>query len=332
MSEKIVLITDYTWPSTDPEAEVLARIGAKILVAQSGAEEELLELVPQADAILTCFADVTPKVIEAGHKLQVVGRYGIGVDNIAVDTATSLGIPVTNVPVYCADEVAEHVLALLFASARAICKYDKAIRLDNWDLATGTPMYRIRGRTLGILGFGHIGRTLASKAESLGVRIIAYDPYIDEAAVTFPKVELVGIDDIFSQADFLSVHTPLIPQTEGLIDEARLRTMKSNAIIVNCARGAIIDHQALERALREGWIAAAAADVFEPEHLDPDHPLFALPNLIATPHVAFYSEESVAELEIKAAENVAAVLSGRRPEAVVNAEVLDLPRWSHLKY
>ena len=143
MSEKIVLITDYTWPSTDPEAEVLARIGAKILVAQSGAEEELLELVPQADAILTCFADVTPKVIEAGHKLQVVGRYGIGVDNIAVDTATSLGIPVTNVPVYCADEVAEHVLALLFASARAICKYDKAIRLDNWDLATGTPMYRI---------------------------------------------------------------------------------------------------------------------------------------------------------------------------------------------
>ena len=331
MSEKIVLITDYTWPSTDPEAEVLARIGANILVAQSGTEEEFLELVPQADAILTCFADVTPGVIKAGHKLQVIGRYGIGVDNIAVDTATSLGIPVTNVPVYCADEVAEHVLALLLASARAVCKYDKAIRLNNWELVTGTPMYRIRGRTLGILGFGHIGRTLALKAQSLGVRIIAHDPYIDEGVVTDQKVELVGIEDVFCQWDFLSVHTPLVPQTQGLIDEARLRSMKSTAIIVNCARGAIIDHHALERALREGWIAAAAADVFEPEHLVPDHPLLALPNLIATPHVAFYSEESVAELEIKAAENVAAILSGRRPEAVVNAEVLDLPRWSHLK-
>jgi D-3-phosphoglycerate dehydrogenase len=331
MSERIVLITDYTWPSTQPEAEVLAKIGAKLLIAQSGTEEEIVELVPQADAILTCFADVTPPVIQAGHKLQVIGRYGIGVDNIAVDTATSLGIPVTNVPVYCADEVAEHTLALLFSSARGVCRYDKAVRLDNWDLATGSPMYRIRGRTLGILGFGHIGRTLALKTQGLGMRVIAHDPYIDEGALTDHQVEMVSIDDLFSMADFLTVHTPLVPQTRGLIDESRLRSMKSTATIINCARGAIIDHQALERALRKGWIAAAAGDVFEPEHLDPDHPLLALPNLIATPHVAFYSEESVLDLEIMAAENVAAILSGSRPAAVVNPEVLDLPRWSHLQ-
>lgn len=330
MSEIIVLITDYTWPSTQPEAEVLAKIGAKLLIAQSGTEEELLELVPEADAILTCFADVTPQVIQAGHKLQVIGRYGIGVDNIAVDTATSLGIPVTNVPVYCADEVAEHTLALLLASARSVCKYNAAMRLDNWDLGEGAPIQRIRGRTLAILGFGHIGRTLARKARGFDMRIIVHDPYIDEGTLTDTHVEAVKMDDLFAQADFLTVHTPLTPQTRGLIDEDRLRSMKSTAILINCARGAIIDYQALERALREGWIAGAAADVFEPEYLASDHPLLALPNLIATPHVAFYSEESVLELEVQAAQNVAAILSGRRPATVVNPEVLDLPRWSHL--
>lgn len=331
MSERIVLVTDYTWPSTEPEAEVLARIGAKLIVADSGTEKELLELVPKADAILTCFAEVSPKVIQAGNQLQVIGRYGIGVDNIAVDTATSLGIPVTNVPVYCADEVAEHTLALLLASARSICRYDTAIRIDNWNLSTGAPMYRMHGRTLGILGFGHIGRTLAIKAQGFGMRIIVHDPYIDAGMVTEDQVEAVSMNNLFSEADFLSVHTPLAPQTRGLIDEARLRSMKSTAIVVNCARGAIIDHIALERALREGWIAAAAGDVFEPEHLSPDHPLLALPNLIVTPHVAFYSEESVRDLEVKAAENVAAILAGRRPNAVVNPEVFDLPRWAHLQ-
>jgi len=332
MPDKTVLVTDYTWSSTDPEAAVLAEVGAKLAIAREGTEEELLALVRDADAILTCFALVPASVIRAGEKLQVVGRYGIGVDNIAVAEATRLGIPVTNVPAYCLDEVAEHALALLLALARKINIYDRAVHHDNnWTLQSGMPMYRIRGRTLGILGFGKIGQTLAQKARGLGLRVIACDPTMDPVSVWQRGAEPVVLDDLFAESDFLSIHAPSTPETHQLVNAARLRRMKLAAFVINTARGAIVDQEALFTALREGWIAGAALDVCVPERLPADHPLLTLPNLIATPHVAFYSEESVLELEVKAARNVAAILSGRRPESVVNPEVLDLPRWAHLR-
>jgi D-3-phosphoglycerate dehydrogenase len=332
MADRTVLVTDYTWPSTDPEAAVLAEVGAKLLLAREGTEDELLSLVRHADAILTCFAQVPASVIRAGERLQVVGRYGIGVDNIAVAEATRLGIPVTNVPAYCLDEVAEHALALLLALARKINVYDRAVHQDsNWALQSGMPMYRIKGRTLGILGFGKIGQTLAQKARGLGLRIIVHDPTMGETAVRQHGAEPVSLDDLFTRSDFLSIHAPATPETRQLVNEARLRRMKPTAYLINTARGAIIDQEALFIALREGSIAGAALDVFVPERLPGDHPLLTLPNLIATPHVAFYSEESVLELEVKAARNVAAILSGRRPESIVNPEVLTLPRWAHLR-
>jgi D-3-phosphoglycerate dehydrogenase len=331
MPEKIVLVTDYTWSSTDEEAKVLAEIGAKLLIAQTGSEEELLSLIPQADAILTCFKKVSATVIRAGQKLQVVGRYGIGVDNIAVDEATRLGIPVTNVPAYCLDEVAEHVMALLLASARGVCRYNGAIREGNWALQTGMPMFRVRGRTLGITGFGKIGQTLATKARGFGLRLLVYDPYVSPETVREHNAELVSLEDLLAQADFVSLHTPLTPETRDLINADRLRRMKPTAFLINTSRGGIIDHPALLQALQENWIAGAALDVFDPEPLPADHPLLGLPNLIATPHVAFYSEESVLELEVLAARNVAAILAGERPASVVNPEVLKLPRWAHLR-
>jgi D-3-phosphoglycerate dehydrogenase / 2-oxoglutarate reductase len=330
LGDKIVLITDYTWPSTEPEANVLAEAGAGLVIANAGGEEELLTLVPQADAILTCFAQVSAKVIRAGSKLQVIGRYGIGVDNIAVDEATRQGIPVTHVPAYCLDEVAEHAMALILACARKVCRYDSAVRAGNWTLKTGAPISRIRGRTLGILGFGKIGRVLAAKAQGFGMRILAHDPFVNDDAIRQHHAEPAGLDDVITQADFLSLHTPLTPKTRGIVGEGRLHRMKPTAFVINTARGALIDQEALFRALREGWIAGAALDVFEPERLPSDHPLLSLPNLIATPHVAFYSEESVLDLQVKAARNVAAILSGRYPDAVVNPEVLELPRWAHL--
>src|SRR2546423_9728222 len=166
MTEKIVLVTDYTWPSPAPEAEVLARVGAKLLIAQTGSEAELLALVPQADAILTCFKKVSADVVRAGKNLQVIGRYGIGVDNIAVEEATRLGIPVTNVPAYCLDEVAEHALAMLLAFARNICHYNNAIRTGDWSLNRERKLFRVNGKVLVIIGFGKIGRTLAAKAQA----------------------------------------------------------------------------------------------------------------------------------------------------------------------
>src|SRR6185436_5265307 len=161
MSEKVVLVTDYTWPDTAVEEAVLQTANAKLLIAQVGDENELLSLVPQADAILTCFKKVSAAVVRAGERLQVIGRYGIRVDNIAVDEATRLGIPVTNVPAYCLDEVAEHALALLLACARNIPHYNTAIRADDWALNAQRPLFRVRGKTLGIIGFGKIGQTLA---------------------------------------------------------------------------------------------------------------------------------------------------------------------------
>jgi D-3-phosphoglycerate dehydrogenase / 2-oxoglutarate reductase len=319
----IVLVTDHTWPSVEPEAAVLARVGARIVEARTGEEDELVDLVADADAILTCFAKVTARVIRAGARLQVVGRYGIGVDNIAVEEATRLGIPVTNVPAYCLDEVAEHALALLFALARKTGAYDRAVRDGEWSLATGAPMFRIAGKTLGIVGFGKIGRTLARKARALGLEVIAHDPGATD-------VESVSLEELAERSDFVSVHTPLTPETRGLIGEAILRRMKPTAFVINTARGGIVDQDALLRALDEGWIAGAGIDVFVPERLPPEHPLLARENLVATPHVAFYSEESVVELETLAAENVAAILSGRRPHALVNPEVLELERWAHL--
>ncbi len=328
--DKAVLVTDHTWPSTEPEARILAEVGARLVEAKDGDEAELLALVPEADAILTCFAHVTPEVVRAGLKLQVIGRYGIGVDNIAVDQATCCGIPVTNVPAYCLDEVAEHALALMLACARKVCRYDAAVREGEWALRTGMPIYRVHGRTLGILGLGKIGQTLAGKARGLGLRLMACDPYQPRDVFEQHGVEPVGLDDLFARADFVSVHMPLTSETRQLVNAERLRRMRPSAFLVNTSRGGVIDQEALLRALAEGWIAGAALDVFEPERLPADHPLLAQPNLIATPHVAFYSEESVVELEVKAAQNVAAILAGRRPASVVNPQVLALPRWAHL--
>ena len=331
MPDKIVLVTDTTWPSTAPEAKVLAKVGATLLLAQTGSEEELLALVPQADAILTCFKKVSAAVIAAGPKLQVVGRYGIGVDNIAVDEATRLGIPVTNVPAYCLDEVAEHVMALILACARQVIRYNAAVHAGTWSLKTGMPLFRVRGQALGIIGFGKIGRTLAAKARAFGMRVLVYDPRAKPEALRDQGAQPVSLEALLAQADFVSTHTPLTPATRGLINAERLRSMKPTAYLINTARGAIIDPMALLRALREGWIAGAAADVFDPEPIPGDHPLLQLPNFIVTPHVAFYSEQSIVDLETLAAENVAAILAGRRPAAVVNPEVLALPRWAHLK-
>ena len=331
MPDKIVLVTDITWPSTAPEAKVLEAVGARLLLAQTGSEEELLALVPQADAILTCFKKVSAAVIRAGPKLQVVGRYGIGVDNIAVDEATRLGIPVTNVPAYCLDEVAEHVMALILACARQVVRYNAAVHAGTWSLKTGMPMFRVRGRALGIVGFGKIGRTLAEKAQAFGMRVLAHAPRANPESLRAHGVQPASLEELLHEADFVSIHTPLTPATRGLMNAERLRSMKLTAYLINTARGAVIDPAALLQALREGWIAGAAVDVFDPEPIPADHPLLQLPNFIVTPHAAFYSEESIVDLETLAAQNVAAILSGRRPAAVVNPEVLGLPRWAHLR-
>jgi len=315
-----VLITDITWPDTAIEDAVLARVGAQTVLAETGEEDELVELVRDADAILTCFAPVTPLVIAAGRRLRVVGRYGVGTDNIAVEEATRRGLPVTNVPVYCTDEVAEHVLGMLLALVRGFALYDRAVRAGNWSLGVGLPTRRVAGSTLGVIGFGAIGQTVARKARGLDMKVIAHDA--DEARVREAGVEPVALDELARRADAISVHVPLLDSTRHLVDAEFLKAMKPTAYLLNAARGAIVDLDALAKALADGTIAGAGIDVFEPERIPADHLLLQQDRLLATPHTAFYSEESMRDLARHAAENVAAVLRGEQPAATVNRDAL----------
>jgi D-3-phosphoglycerate dehydrogenase / 2-oxoglutarate reductase len=326
-----VVVTDHPWPSVEAEQEILGRVGACMRFADSPGGADLEALVSDADAILTCFGQVGPAVVRAGTRLKVIARYGIGVDNIAVDTATENGILVTNVPSYCQDEVTDHALAMILAFARQLVTFDRGVRDGDWSLEQlRHPVRRIRGATLGIVGLGKIGVLLASKARALGFGVIAHD--IDAASArSHDEVELVSLEELARRADYVSLHLPLVEATRNLVDEAFLRTMKPTAFLINTARGGVVDQDALGLALREGWIAGAALDVFTPERIPSDDPLLSLPNVIATPHVAYYSAESLLDLGRLAAENVAAVLAGERPASVVNPEVLALERWRGLR-
>ncbi len=313
-----ILVTDHPAPRTDIEAALLAPIGGRLVIAESGSEEELLSLVGEADAILTCFRLVTPAVVRAGERLQAIGRYGVGVDNIAVDVATERGIVVTNVPVYCVDEVAEHAIALLLTLARRTAMYDASVRSGGWDLAIGIPMHRIAGSVLGVVGFGHIGRAVAHRGRGLGMRVLVADRSAHASDVAASGAELVDLDRLLLDSDAVSLHVPLTPDTRHLLDAHRIGRMKRGAFLINCARGAVVDLDALGAALADGRLAGAGLDVFDPERLPVDHPLMTLPTAVLTPHVAFYSEESIAELQRRATENIVAVLTGRPPASVVN--------------
>jgi D-3-phosphoglycerate dehydrogenase len=321
--DRFVLITDYAWPNVDIERDVLRKAGAKVIVAKTGEEEELLELAPRADAIITCWKSVNSAVLDAAPHCRIVSRYGIGLDNIAVDHATQLGILVTNVPDYCFDEVSEHAMALLLACARKVAFFSRNTHRGIWDLKAGQPIYRLRGQTLGLLGYGNIARALVPKALGFGMRVIVHDilpppPETLPEGVTFiPELEA-----LLRESDFVSLHLPLTDSTQRIMNADRLRMMKSSAYLINTSRGGVIDQEALCQALGEGWIAGAALDVMDPEPPPPDHPLLGMDRLIATPHASFYSETSIEELQRRAAEHVAEVFAGRIPPCLVNPNVL----------
>ncbi|MCY4108540.1 MAG: C-terminal binding protein [Chloroflexi bacterium] len=318
-----VLITDYVWPNTNVEREVLERIGAEAIEAVGPDEERLAELAADCDAILTCFAKVTDKVIRSAPNLQVVARYGVGVDNISVDTATALGIPVTYVPDYCIEEVADHSMALLLTLARSVVNLNAGVRSGGWDPSLGRPVYRFRGKVVGIVGYGRIGRAVAARARAFGFEIAVHDPYL--TADMFPAGQaptFVSFDELLATSDFVSVHTPLTTDTRHLIGEPELKKMKSSAFLINTCRGPVIDEYALAQALDGGELAGAGIDVLEGEPPPSDHPIRSARNAVITPHTAFYSEESLHELQRRTAQCAADVLSGKVPENIYNADAL----------
>lgn len=325
-----VLITDYVWPSTDPERAVLEAGGASVVVAPDGEESTLVELARDADAIMTCFANVTDNVVRAAERCIVIGRFGVGVDNIAVDTATELGIAVTYVPDYCVEEVSDHVMALLHTWNRKIALFDRSVKERGWGSQPLTMrMMRLRGKTMGIVGFGRIGQAVAAKARAFGLHVLATDPVVPAESVEALGGRMVDLATLLSESDFISLHAPLNDDTRNLIGRNELEMMKQDAFLINAARGPLVDEAALYDALKSESISGAGLDVMVENSPPRDHPLLSLENIIITPHVAFFSQESTLELEQRAAAEVVSVMQGRMPDNLVNPAVLEHPNPRH---
>ena len=319
MSKYRVLITDYAWPDLELEREILAAADVELLVSPAQDAATLSQLAADVDGILTCWAVISRQVIEAAGSLRGITRMGIGLDNIDLEECTRRGIPVTNVPDYCQQEVAEHTLALLLALARNIGIYHQQGRAGVYSRDNGPPLRRIEGATLGLVGLGRIGRQVAVLARAIGLRVIATRRDLSQLEA---NVELLPLDQVLAESDFLSLHLPLTDDTSQMIGAPQLALMKPGSFLVNTARGGLLDHQALAAALQSGQLAGAALDVQEPEPPPLDQPPYNHPHVIVTPHTAFVSEQSLFDLRSRSARQIVQCLEGDRPDNLVNPEVI----------
>lgn len=310
-----VVITDYVWESLDVEHRTLDAL-ADIVALKTKKPDEFLHEAADCDALLNTYAGpITAQDMARMPKCRIIARYGIGVDTIDLGAATAAGIIVTNNPTYCIEEVAEHTMALLLACARKVAFYDRMVRAGRWEVPPGKPMFRLVGRTLGLVGFGNIARQVAARAAAFGMRVLFFDPFVKEGS---GKTDL---EKLLAESDFLSLHPPLTPQTRKMINEEALAKMKPTAFLINCARGPVVDTDALVRALDAKRIAGCALDTVDPEPLPNPHPLRGRENVILLPHAAWYSEQAMAGLQAGAPGEVRRVLSGEWPVNVVNRDV-----------
>lgn len=323
MSEQrpIVAVADIVFPNLNQARAVLSKIGAELRMASEATPEAILQVSRDADALLVTYAKITAEMIRQMKNCRIVSRFGIGVDNVDLAAATEAGIVVTKVPDYCLDEVSDHAMALLLAAARKIPFSNAQVHAGQWQMKSAVPIHRLRGSVLGLVGFGRIPQLVAPKGKAFGFRVVAYDPYIPANVFAQAGVESVSFDELLKISDFVSIHTPLMPETNRLFRAETFQKMKPTAYLVNTARGPIVDEADLARALDAGQLAGAALDVMTKEP-PTGSPLLGRANVILTPHTSFYSEESLIDLETKAAEEVVRVLSKQPPRNPVNPEVL----------
>lgn len=311
MTAKVVL-TDQVFPDTTTEEQILTAAGAELTKLQDASPESIREAAADADALITTYAAIDAETIASFGNCKVIARYGIGVDNIDLEAAKNAGIAVTNVPDYCVEEVADHTMALILALARKLVPGHASLLEGGWGITAVRPLHRIRGRRLGLVGYGNIGRAVAERATAFGMKVSVYDPYLGaDRAGALVNLE-ADLDEMLAASDVVSIHAPLTDSTRGLFNTSRIAAMKAGTILVNTSRGPIVRLTAVLDALRSGHLSGAGLDVFEQE--PPDAALLeGVPNLIATPHAAFYSEEAIRESQIKAATCVTAVLKGDEP-------------------
>jgi D-3-phosphoglycerate dehydrogenase len=313
-----VVITDCDHGSIEEEKEEFSRIGAELILAQVKEEKDLIRACKEADGLINQYSLLTRNVLEQLPKCKVLARYGVGVDSIDLKAATDLGIIVANVPDYCMDEVAAQTIAMILTLIRKTVFFDRKVKSGKWDFHQGVPIHRTNGKTLGLIGCGKIGLEVAKRISVFGVKVITFDPYLDKAP---EGVELKDFDTVLKESDFISIHCPLNDSTRHLIGEKEFKKMEKKPLLVNTSRGPIIDEKALIRALKEGLVSGAGLDVLEKEPPDPQSPLLQMENVVLSPHIGFYSEESISELKRRTAKHVADVLMGKWPGSVVNREV-----------
>jgi D-3-phosphoglycerate dehydrogenase len=315
-----VVTTDLLRP-TIPEEAILKEAGASLTYGDAKTEAELIELTQDADAIIDVYAPITAKVINSLKKCRIIVRRGIGYDSVDVAAATAKGIPVANVQDYCIEEVADHTMALLLSVARRVVKGVKQIESGGWNFRALLPVPALKESTLGLVGFGKIPRAVAERAKCFGLEIQTSDPFIPPEMAAEHSVKLVSLEELVKSSDFISVHAPLNEKTRGMISQREFAVMKPSAVLINTARGPVVDEAALIEALKSGRIAAAALDVMTKEPPDPDNPLRKMDNVILTPHLAWYSERSARLAGEKAGQDIVRVFNGYFPKYLVNPDV-----------
>jgi D-3-phosphoglycerate dehydrogenase len=319
MPRPLIAITDSPFPSLDPAKAALARLDPEYRIAKSASPEDILSVASDADAVLVTYAKLTGDLLRQLKRCKAIGRFGLGVDNIDLPAAKELGISVNYVPDYCLREVSDHAMALLLALARKIPLSNKLVQAGRWEVPPITPLRRLDGQVLGLVGFGNIPRALAPKAKAFGLRVVTHDPYVSADALAKAAVEDASFDALLGMSDFVSVHAPLMPATRGLINADAFRKMKKGAYLINTARGPLVDEAALIAALDSGHLGGAALDVVTTEPLAKNSALLNRDNVILTPHTGFYSVEALEELQTKCASDVARVLSGEKAVYPISA-------------
>lgn len=319
----IVLVTDVDWEGLESETRHLGELGYDIVLAPDAREDTLAELAGRAKIILVCFATLTPAVISRATQTTAIFRYGAGVDNIAVESATQAGIPVFNVPDYCIDEVADHALLLMLSLYRQLPEQLETMRRGGWSMPQAYPT-RLRGQTLGLLGMGRTGQAFARRALSLGMRVV----YTSSERPLPPDLDAErreNLEELLAESDCVSLHVPLTPETYQSVDTQFFSLMKPSSLLLNVSRGGLVDTDALTDALRGGIIAGAGLDVTDPEPLPASHPLRSLRQCLITPHFAYRSHEALTELRERISQGAAAHLRGRDPEQFVSRANGDTP-------
>ena len=322
-----VVVTDYIEPDLNWEAQEMAQRGLEFLTYQLkfAPNSDVIAATRDADVVIVNMVPISSEIISKWERCRLVIRHGVGYDNVDVAALEKAGIPLCYIPDYCAEEVAEQAIALLLACGRRLAASRRALDISSargaWDFAETVPIYRMAGQTLGIIGCGRIGSLVFGKLRSFGFKFLICDPYLSEERKEELGIEVVDKETVFRNADFISIHTPLTPETRHLVNDRTLAMMKPTAYLVNTSRGPMVDAQALAKALKRGVIAGAGIDVYDIEPPPPDYPLFGLPNAILTPHLAWYSEDSGRRIRELIVMEIDRFLAGQPPRFVAKPSI-----------